>query len=102
MEPEPAQEPLPLHVGEEVHELTDAGHLLRPHGDEDEDRTVGAAADDVAEEAQAVLVGPLDVVEEDRQRADRGELGHGDRGEVIRAQQLLGRREIGETRVVAT
>ena len=61
-----------------------------------------SAADDVAEETHAVLVGPLQVVEEDRQRADRGELGDRDGGEVIGAQQLLRGRQLRERWIVTS
>ena len=63
-------------------------------------RLVGVAADDVAKEAQAVLVGPLEVVEEDRERAHRGQLGDGHGGKVVGAKELLVRREARERRVV--
>ena len=100
MEPQPAHEPEAVHVGEEVDELADAGHLLRSHGDEDEDRPVGVTADDVSEQAQAVLVGPLEVVEEDREGSDGRQLGDGDRGQVVRAQELLRGRQLRQRRVV--
>ena len=61
---------------------------------------VGVAADDVAEQAQAVLVGPLEVVEEDREGSDGRQLGDGDRGQVVRAQELLRGRQLRQRRVV--
>ena len=68
--PQPADEPHPLHVGDEVDGLGDRGELVGPDRQEQEDRPVGVAPDDVAQQPQGVVVGPLDVVDEQRKRPD--------------------------------
>ena len=71
--PQPPHEAHALHVGNEVDRLRDRRELVRTDRQEQEDRLVGVAPDDVAEEPQGVVVGPLDVVDEQRQRADPGQ-----------------------------
>ena len=100
-EPEAAHHPHALHVGDEGHGLVDLGQLLGARREPQEDGQVGVGADDVAEHPHAVLVGPLEIVDEQRygvasQRAD------GDGGEIEHAKELLIRRERFERRVVPT
>ena len=49
--------------------LGDHGELVRPDRHEQEDRLVGVAPDHVPKEPQCVLVGPLDVVDEESERS---------------------------------
>ena len=58
----------PLHVGDQVHRLGHERELLGADREQQEDRAVGDRAHDVAEQAQAVVVAPLEVVDQDRQR----------------------------------
>ena len=71
-------------------------------GDEQEDPAAGRAPDDVAKEPQAVLVGPLQVVQDDRKRAHRGQFRDGHGGQVVGPQELLVRGETSQGRVVPT
>ena len=67
--PQPPDEPHPLHVRDEVDGLGDRCELVRPDRQEQEDRPVGVAPDHIAEQPQGVVVRPLDVVDEQRDRA---------------------------------
>ena len=67
---QPSDEAHPLHVGDEVDGLGDRGELVGSDGQEQEDRLVGVAPDDVPQEPERVVVGPLDVVDEERDRPD--------------------------------
>ena len=99
--PQPPDEAHPLHVGDEVHRLADRRELVRPDGQEQEDRPVGIAPDDVPEQAQGVVVGPLDVVDEQSQRPHPGQRRDGDAREVERPEQLGVRRQALEPGFVA-
>ena len=100
--PQPTDEAHPLHVGDEVHRLGDRRELIRPDGEEQEDRPIGVASDDVAEEPEGVVVGPLDVVDEQRQRLDTSQRGDRDTGEVEGPEELCVRRQGLEPRLVTT
>ena len=80
----------------------DRVELVRPDREEQEDRPVGVAADDVAEHSQRVVVRPLDVVDEQGERADVGDGADGHAREVEGAQELGVRREALEAGLVAT
>ena len=84
---EPPDKAHPLHVGDEVDRLGHGRELVRPERQEQEDRAVRDAPDDVPKEAQGVVVGPLDVVDEQGDRPDAGQLPDGDAREVEGAQQ---------------
>ena len=98
--PQSPDEPHPLHVGKEVDGLGDRRELVRPDRQQQEDRPVGIAPDDVPEQAQGVVVGPLDVVDEQRQRADLGERRDGHAREVKGPQELGVRRQALEAGLV--
>ena len=91
--PQPPDEAHPLHVGDEVHRLGDRRELVRPDRQEQEDRPIGVAPDDVPEEPEGVVVGPLDVVDEQRERADPGERRDRDAREVEGPEELGVRRQ---------
>ena len=88
-----ADEPHPLHV---CHEVDRLGHCLElggPDREEQEDRPVGVAAHDVSEHSQGVVIGPLDVIDEQGEGANVGNRADGNAGEVEGAQELgLGER----------
>ena len=99
--PQPPDEAHPLHVGDEVHRLGDRCELVRPDRQEQEDRPIGVAPDDVPEEPEGVVVGPLDVVDEQRERADPGERRDRDAREVEGPEELGVRRQGLEPALVA-
>jgi hypothetical protein len=84
----PSNQSHPLHVGDEVDGLRDRGELVGADRQQQEDRAVGIAADHVAEHAERVVVGPLDVVDEECERADRGDLADRDTREIERAEEF--------------
>ena len=85
---EPADEAHPLHVRDEVHGLGNVGELVGAEVQEQEDRPLGDAADGVAEHPDRVVVGPLRVVDEQRDRLQVGQLLDRDAGKVEGPQQL--------------
>jgi hypothetical protein len=87
-DPDAADDTHPLEIGDEVHRLRDLGELLRPNRQEQEDRPIGIAPDDIAEEAKRVVVGPLDVIQEERQGPGIGERRDGDPTQVERPKEL--------------
>ena len=86
--PQPPDEAHPLHIRDEIHSLGDRRELVRPDRQEQEDRLIGGASDGVPEEPQGVVVGPLDVVDEQRQRADPGERGDRDASKIEGPHEL--------------
>ena len=84
---QPADHAHAVHVGEQVHGLGHERELLGPDREHQEDRARRDGADDVAEHAQAVVVGPLQVVDQDGERPFGGEGAERDGAEVERAQQ---------------
>ena len=86
--PQPPDEAHSLHVGDEVHRLGDRCELVRPDRQEQEDRPIGVAPDDVSEKPQGVVVCPLDVVDEQRKRADAGKRRDRHAGEVEGPEEL--------------
>ena len=63
---------------------------------------IGVASDDVPEEPERIVVGPLDVVDEERHGLDPGKRGDRDSGEIERPEKLrIGRHRL-ETRFVAS
>ncbi len=92
-EPQPPKEAHPLHVGHEVHGLGDGRELVRPDRHEQEDGPIGIAADHVAEQPERVVVGPLDVVDEQRERPDGGERRDRNAREIEGPEELGVRRE---------
>ena len=102
LEPEAAHHAHALHVGDERHGLCDLGQFLGARCEPEEDGEVGVGADDVAEHPHAVLVGPLEIVDEQCYRLRFGQRADGDGGEVEHAQELLIRGEGVERRIVST
>ncbi len=100
VEAQMADQPHPLHVRDQVDGLGHERELLGPDREQQEDRTRRVGADDVAEQPQAVVVGPLEVVDEQRDRPDRREVAHRDGAEIQRPQELAVRRQAREARVV--
>ena len=95
-----ADEAHPIHVGEQVHGLGHERELLGPDREHQEDRARGVRADDVAEQAEAVVVGPLEVVDQDGERSLGGEGAERDGAEIERAQEPAVGRQGREARVV--
>ena len=98
--PHAPDQPHAVHVGDEVHRLGDERELLRPDREHQEDRARRVRADDVAEQAQAVVVGPLQVVDQERERPRGGEGAERDGAEVERAQQPAIRGQAREPGIV--
>ena len=97
---EPAHHPHSLHVGDEGHALVDFGKPLRARREPQEDGQVGVGADDVAEHPHAVLVGPLEVVDEKRYGVGGSQRPDGHGGEIENSKELVIRSESLECRVV--
>ena len=97
---QPTHETHPIHVGQQVDGFGDQGELLRSDREHQKDRARRSGPDEIAEQAQAVVVGPLEVIDEQRERALCRELPHREGGEVVRAQEPLIGREGREARVV--
>ncbi len=81
-------DPHPLHVRDEPHGLADLSHLVRADGQQQEDRVVRGGAHEVPEEADRVVVRPLQVVDQQRQGTLGGRGPERDRREIERAQEL--------------
>ena len=94
--PQSPNHPEALHVRDEVHRFRDEREFLGPDRGHQEDWARRVGAHDVAEEPQAVVVRPLQVVEQQGDRSFRGEGTHGHGAEVERPQQLLVGREAGQ------
>ena len=92
----------PLHVGDEIDRLRHRSELVRSDGQEQEDRLIRVAPDDVSEESEGVVIGPLDVIDEQRDRSDLREGGDGDAGQVECSEELGIRREGLESGLVTT
>ena len=101
-EPEAAHHAHALHVGDERHGFRDLGQLLGACREPQEDGEVGVGADDVAQHPHAVLVGPLEIVDEQRYGLGLGQRADGAGGEIEHAQELLIRGERVERGIVAT
>ena len=97
---DPPDQPHPVHVGEQRDELRRGGGLLGPERHRDEHRQAGLRSDEVAQQAQAVLVGPLEVVEQERDRSPEGRQPERESRLVDDAERALVRRETRECRVV--
>ena len=95
-----AHHPHSLHVGDQGHALVDLGKPIRARRESQEDGQVGVGADDVAEHPHAVLVGPLEIVDEHRYGVGGSQRADGDGGEIENSQELVIRRESLECRVV--
>ena len=96
VELEPPDEADASHVGEQVDGLGDERELLGPDREHQEDRARRVGADDVAEQPQAVVVGPLEVVDQHGERPLGGQVPDGDGAEVERAQEPAVGREVRE------
>jgi hypothetical protein len=89
LEPEAAHHAHPLHVGDERHGLADLGQFFRASGEPEKDRQVGVGADDVAEHPHAVLVGPLEIVDEQCDRLRGRQRADGNGGQIEHAKELV-------------
>ena len=85
---EPMHQPHPLQVGDEVHGLGHGRELIRPDGEEQEDWLGRVGSNRVAQHAQGVVIGPLHVVDQQRQRLLLGRLSKRHARQVEGAQQL--------------
>jgi hypothetical protein len=92
----------PLHVRDERYGLVDHSELVPARREPEEDRQIRVRANDVAEHPHAVLVSPLEVVDEHSQGSCSGQRPDGDGGEIEYAQELLIRREALQRWVVPT
>ena len=92
--------PIAAHVGDQVHGLVDDRELLGTDREHQEDRARTVGADHVAQQAEAVLIRPLQVVDQDREGSLGGQCPVGDRAEVERAEQPAVGSERGEPWVV--
>ena len=97
---QPTHQTHAFHVGDQRDRLVDERGLFRPHRRHQEQLQIRPRADQVAKKADAVLVCPLEVVDQDRDRGYLRQLSHRERGQVERTHELLIRREIREARVV--
>ena len=95
-----AHDPDAAHVGHQVHGLGDDRELLGTDREHQEDRAGAVGADHVAQQAEAVLVRPLEVVDQDRERPFDGERAERDGAQVERTEQPAVGRERGESRIV--
>ena len=102
VELEAADDPHASHVGDQVHRFGHDRELLGTDREHQEDRAGAVGADHVAQETQAVLVRPLEVVDQDGERPFRGQGAERDRAQVERAEQPAVGRERGEPRIVLT
>ena len=102
LEPEAPHQTHPLHVGDQRHGLADERELLRTRRQREEDRKIRAGADHVAQQPHAVLVRPLEVIDEERDGPAARQRPHGHGGEVEHAQELLVRGQRLERRIVPT
>ncbi len=89
-----------VHVGDQVHGLGHLRELLGPDREHQEDRARAVRAHDVPDQSQTVVVGPLEVVDQHRERPLVRERPERDGPEVERSEQagIGGQRR--ETRVV--
>ncbi len=98
---QPPDEAHPLQVGQEVDQLRGGCRLLGPHREHEQHLQRRLVADDVAEQAQAIGVGPLDIV----QHQDEGSFQrhHADRARrfVQRAEHPLVRWKAAQCRIAA-
>ncbi len=101
LELQAAHHPHPLHVGDESHGFVHHGQLFRTGCQPDEDRRVRVGADDVAEHPHAVLVRPLEVVDQYRYGAGGCQRADGDGCEIEYAKELVIRRQGLECRIVS-
>ena len=99
---EAADDPHATHVGDQVHGFGDDRELLGADREHQEDRARAVGADHVAQQAEAVLVRPLQVVDQDGERPFGGQGSERDGAQVERAEQPAVGRERGEPRVVLT
>ena len=90
------------HVGDQVHGLGHDRELLGPDREHQEDRARAVGTDHVAQQAEAVLVRPLEVVDQDGERPFGGQGAERDGAQVERAEQTAVGRERGESRIVLT
>ena len=92
-------QPDALHVGDEVDRLGRERELLGTDREHEEDRARGVGAYEVAEQPQAVVVGPLEIVDEDRDRfVARGRIATAPRSSVRSSLASGGRgRESGSS-----
>ena len=88
----------PIHVGDQVHRLGHERELLGADREQQEDRAAGDRAHHVSEQPQAVVVAPLEIVDQDRQRRGGRDGAERDGAQIEGAQQpAIGgqRREAG-------
>ncbi len=88
------------HVGDQVHGLVDDRELLGTDREHQEDRARAVGPDHVAQQTEAVLVRPLEIVDEDRERPFGGQGPERDGPQVERAEQPAVGSERGEPGVV--
>ena len=81
-------QPHALQVGDEVDRLGHGRELVRPDGEEQEDRLARIGPNGVAEHAERVVIGPLHVVDQQRQRLGVSRLAERYASQVEGAQQL--------------
>ena len=96
----PAEQAHPVHVRQEVHGLGHQRELLGPDREHQEDRARGIRADDVPKEAEAVVVGPLKVIDQDGERSDGSEGPERDGAQIERPQEPAIGRQGREARVI--
>ena len=82
-----AHDPHATHIGDQVHGLGDDRELLGTDREHQEDRARAVGADHVAQQAEAVLVRPLEVVDQDGERAFGRQGTERDGAQVERAEQ---------------
>ena len=97
---QPADHAEALHVRDQVHRFSDDGELLGADSRHEEEGAGGVGPDDVAEQAQAVVVGPLEVVDQQRHRPPGSERAKRDRGEIERPEEFLVRGEARKARLL--
>ncbi len=86
-------QPEPFHVREERRRLGHTRWRVRAHRENEKDRAGGGGPNEIPKQPDAVLIGPLEIVDEQRQRAGGGRLAQGHRAEVEDAQELAVRAE---------
>ena len=94
----PAEQAHPVHVRHQVHGLGHQRELFGPDREHQEDRARGIRTDDVAEHAEAVVVRPLKVIDQDGERSGGCQGPERDGAQIERAQEpAIGRqrREAG-------
>ena len=95
-----AQQAHAIHVGEQVHGLGDERELFRADRAHQEHRALRVGADHVSEQPKTVVVRPLEIVDQQRERTNVGERPEGHGGEIERSEQPAVGRQARQARVV--